>query len=373
MVSAGVPDSAPCARIDLAALEHNYREVVRLVGPKTAVLAMVKADAYGHGAPAVAERLARAGCRRFGVATLDEAEELGALAADHSVVVFGGIVPAEADRAIALGAEIVVGDLDTARALDGAARSAGRRARIHLKIDTGMRRLGIEPADAGAFARELRRMPGIEVAALCSHFAMAESVTTEVTRGQLERLLEASRGVDPVLGRVPLHLANSAAILTRPETHLDMVRPGLMLYGLPPDPSLDGRADLRPVMTLVATVVRVTEVGPGEGIGYGHTCRTERNTVLATLRCGYADGYPRSLSNNGEALVGGRRCPVVGRVCMDHTMIDVTGARVRIGDRVELWGSGIDAGEVAARAGTIAYELVARVGGRVRRTYEEES
>ncbi len=146
-----------------------------------------------------------------------------------------------------------------------------------------------------------------------------------------------------------------------------------MLYGLLPNPLLAGRADLRPVMTLEATVVRVAEVGPGAGIGYGHTCRTERNTVLATLRCGYADGYPRSLSNKGEALVGGCRCPVVGRVCMDHTMIDATGVRVRPGDRVELWGNGIDTGEIAARAGTIAYELVARVGGRVRRTYEEET
>ncbi len=372
MVSAPVAGSTPRARIDLSALAHNYREVARLVRGGTRVLAMVKADAYGHGARRVAQRLAGLGCRHFGVATLEEAAELAGLGAPASVVVFGGILPDEAARAAEIGAEVVVFDWEVTQALAQAARALGRTVPVHIKIDTGMRRLGIEVRHAREFAARIAALEGVKPVALCSHFAMAESVTTEVTRGQLEALLEAARQVESILGRLPLHLANSAAIMTRPETHLDMVRPGLMLYGLLPDPALAGRASLQPVMTFEAPVVRTAMLGPGVGIGYGHTFRTQREMAVATLRCGYADGYPRALSNSGEAWLAGRRCRVVGRVCMDHTMIDVTGLPVRVGDRAVLWGKQLDAGEVAARAGTIPYELVVRVGSRVERVYEEE-
>lgn len=366
--------SQPLARIDLAALAHNYSEVRRLVGRSVSVISMVKSDAYGHGAFEVASALARQGCNAFGVATLVEARVIRLALPDARVVVFGGVLAADAEAAVASGAEIVVFDADVVEALGAVASAERTEVAVHVKIDTGMRRLGIEPAEAPEFVKRIRATRGARPVALCSHFAMAESVTTEVTQGQLERLQEAARAVAARGPALPCHLANSAAIMTRPATHLDMVRPGLMLYGLYPDPALADHAALEPVMTLEAGVVRVAEVGPGEGIGYGHTFRTERATRVATLRCGYADGYPRALSGRGVALLEDRRAPIIGRVCMDHLMVDVTQLDdVEPGTRLVLWGPGLDAGEVAELAGTISYELVARVGRRVERVYEEAS
>ncbi|TFH22840.1 MAG: alanine racemase [Myxococcales bacterium] len=368
--------SQPLARIDLAALAHNYSEVRRLVGRSVSILAMVKADAYGHGSFEVAGALSRQGCTTFGVATLAEARAIRLALPDARVVVFGGLCPDDAQAAVASGVEIVVSDIDVVMACGAAAAAAGTELAVHVKIDTGMRRLGVEPRDAVDFVKRIRSTRGTRPAALCSHFALAESVTTEVTDGQVELLQEAARAVAERGPALPCHLANSAGILTRPASHLDMVRPGLMLYGLYPDTSLAGHASLRPVMTLEGGVVRVAGVGPGEGIGYGHTFRTERPTRVATLRCGYADGYPRALSNRGVALLGDRRVPVLGRVCMDHVMVDVTeldDGDVEVGTRMILWGPGLDAGEVAALADTISYELVARVGRRVDRVYEEAS
>ena len=368
--------SQPRAHVDLSALVHNYREVERLVGPCVAILAMVKADAYGHGAIPVSQALARAGCRVFGVATLAEAVEVRDAVAGVGarVVVFGGLDASDAEQAVACGAEIVTQERDVVEALGASASAAGCEVAVHVKVDTGMRRLGIEVADAPEFVRLIDRVAGVKPVALCSHFAMAESVTTEVTGGQLERLEQAAQAVANTIRELPCHLANSAAILTRPHAHLDMVRPGLMLYGLYPDPGLAGHAALEPVMTLEARVVRVAQVGPGEGIGYGHTYRTTAPRVIATVRCGYADGYPRAMSNRGVALVEGCRVPVVGRVCMDQIMIDVSDVEgVALGTPVVLWGRGLDAGEAAELADTISYELVARVGPRVERVYTEES
>lgn len=366
----------PTARIDLGALAHNYSEVKRLVGERVTVLAMVKADAYGHGADAAARRLAAEGCAVFGVATLAEARSLREALPDGRIVVFGGLTPADAADAVAAGAEVVVSDPEVVEAISAVADASGVEVAIHVKVDTGMRRLGVEVAGAAELVARVRAARGVRPVALCSHFALAESVTTEVTEGQLELLKQAADAVAAGGQRLPCHLANSAGIMTRQASHLDMVRPGLMLYGLYPDSGLTGHADLKPVMTLESGVVRVAEVGPGEGIGYGHTFRTDRVTRVATVRCGYADGYPRALSNRGQVLIGGRQAPVAGRICMDHLMVDVTdvhedGVVVETGTRVVLWGRGLDAGEVAEHAGTISYELVARVGKRVERVFEE--
>jgi alanine racemase len=365
--------SGPVARIDLGALVHNFREVERLVGPGVGVLAMVKADAYGHGAVAVTRALLRASCRVFGTATVGEAARLkdGApLPADARVVIFGGIPPSEARQAAVIGAEVATHDADVVRALGEAGAALGRDVAVHVKVDTGMHRLGVDPRDVTAFVDMISATRGVRAVALCSHFAMAESVTTDVTAGQLDRLVEACRTVERTGGRLPAHLANSAGIMTRTESHLDMVRPGLMLYGLYPDATLRSRADLRPVMTVFAPVVRVAAVPAGDGIGYGHTFRAPANMKVATLRCGYADGYPRALSNRGQVVLSNGRAPVVGRVCMDHTMVDVTAlGDVRSGDVATLWGPALGAEEVAAACDTISYEIVARVGARVAREY----
>jgi len=334
---------------------------------------MIKSDAYGHGAALCAKVLARSGCRAFGVVTVDEAVELAPVLRDAPagparVVVLGGILAGDAAAAVGAGAEVATQEIDVVRALGGAASAAGKDACVHIKIDTGMHRLGIAPGDAVEFARAAAAVRGVRVVAICSHFAQAESVSGEVTKGQLEAML----GADAALRRAGIalerHLANSAAILSRPEAQLDMVRPGIMLYGVAPDPSLARRAELRPVMRLVARVMRVYAVPAGDGIGYGHTFQTKRPTRLATVRFGYADGYPRALGNLAVASLRGQRVPLVGRICMDHSMFDVTdAAAASVGDEITLWGDEPRVDEIATLAGTIAYELLARVGKRVRR------
>jgi alanine racemase len=364
--------SQPIARIDLGALKHNYGEVRRLTGPSVETMAMVKADAYGHGGPAVAAALAAVGCRTFGVANLDEAASIREATPAARILVFGGLLADDAPRAVNLGVEVVTQELETVRALGAAASADGVEIGIHLKVDTGMRRLGVATSDASGWYEKAGKTRDIKLLGLCSHFAMAESVVTAVTAGQLERLnaVAAQLRTRGWVGQT--HIANSAAILSVPQAHLDMVRPGLMLYGLYPSAELRVRANLRPVMAFDAPIVRIGGVGPDEGIGYGHSYRASAPMRVATIRCGYADGYPRALSNRGRVLVRGAYAPVVGRVCMDHTMIDVTRiGETRVGDRVRLWGPGLDAVEVAADADTIAYELVARVGPRVRRQYED--
>lgn len=376
--------STPVAWIDRAALAHNLAEVRRLVGPSVDVLAMVKSNAYGHGAEDCARTLAEAGCRVFGVATVDEAAAIGPVVRDEAakavpgrtarearVAVFGGLLAGDAEAAVAAGAEVATQEIDVVRALGARARAAGTEAVVHVKLDTGMHRLGVDPSAIVDFVREASAVPGVRIAAFCSHFAQAESVTTEVTAGQLETMLAADRALKDAGFALKRHLANSAGILTRPETHLDMVRPGIMLYGVMPDPSLAGRATLQPVMRLAARVIRVADVAAGEGIGYGHTFVTARKSRIATVRCGYADGYSRALGNKAVGVVRGAHVPLVGRVCMDHSMFDVTDvAGVCPGDEVTLWGKEPGVEDVAALAGTIAYEMLARVAARVRRRPE---
>jgi alanine racemase len=358
----------PVAHIDLSALAHNLGEVRRLVGPRVSVLAMVKADAYGHGAVAVTERLVSQGVDTFGVATLDEAERIAPVRAGSTCVVFGGISPDEAARAVALDCDVVTDSREVVSALAAGAVAVRRDARVHIKVDTGMHRLGLPPAEAVELTRFAAATAGVSPVAVCSHFAMAESVATDVTDGQLERLTSVAASLASHGIRVRRHLANSAAVMSRPAAHLDMVRPGLMLYGLYPAESFRSVATLHPVMTLEACIVRVAEVGPGEGIGYGHTFRAQRRMLVATLRCGYADGYPRVLSNRGAVSFAGAVAPIVGRVCMDHVMVDVTDVPgVKRGSRATMWGGAPATESVADQAGTIAYELVARVGVRVRR------
>ncbi len=363
--------SGPVARIDLGALAHNFSEVRRIVGERVEILSMVKSDAYGHGAGAVVKCLAGCGCSRFGVATLEEAVEVRRRAPQAECVVFGGILPGDAERAVDSGVSIATGDAEVCKALASVAVARKRNATVHLKVDTGMHRLGIEVERAPEFLSWLEGLAGVDVVGVCSHFACAESVTGEVTRGQLEGLARVAAALGERAGRWKFHLANSAAILSRRQAHLDMVRPGIMLYGLLPDPSLAGKARLRRVMRLLAPVMRIAEVGKGEGISYGHTFHAERPSRVATLRCGYADGYPRALSNSGVVRICGKLAPVVGRVCMDHTMIDVTEIEgVKLGDFAEMWGPDNATERQAAHAATIPYELVARVGRRVPRVAE---
>ena len=355
--------------IDGGALAHNFAELAHVAGERVGMLPVVKSDGYGHGLVAVARILREAGAERFGVATAAEGEVLRAAGVSGAIVVLGGVYPAEYARIVEARLTAVVWEAETAAGLAASARAVGRVAALHVKVDTGMSRLGVMPADAAKLLASLARIDGVTVEGLLTHFANAESVDAAETLRQLA-LFEGLVGeLAGARLRPPLvHAANSAATLTAPRAHFDMVRPGLALYGVYPSEAARARARLRPAMRFVTRVVALRTIAPGTGVSYGWNFIATRPTRIATLPVGYADGYPRALSSRGVVVVSGRRAPVVGRVCMDQTMIDVTDvAGANVGDEVVLWGGPLPVEEVAARAETIPYELLVRVGPRVPR------
>lgn len=361
------------AQVDVRALANNLAEVRRLIGGGVAVLAVVKADAYGHGAKIVARVLSGAGVAHFGVATVGEGIELRRAGIAGDILVLGGVWEEELAGLLQEGLTPVLTDLRLVEALAQRAKQAGRVASVHLKIDTGMTRLGIAPEEAAQAAHLIKRHPSLFLEGVLTHFCDAENVATPATAKQLETFRGTLQAVLQVLPNVKwIHAANSAGVLSRPDAHFNMVRPGLMLYGVPPSPQLADAARLLPVMRLITRIARVRRVPPGTPVGYGSTFVTSRETLIATLAVGYADGYSRALSNRGWVLIRGKRAPVVGRVCMDHTMIDVTDCDpVTVGEEAVLWGRQREAflsvSEVAQWAGTIPYEMLAGLGRRVPR------
>ena len=368
-VSAG-PGRWTWAEIDLGALGDNVRALASLLPPQTRLLAVVKADAYGHGAAAIARAAVEAGAWGVGVATIDEGVQLRRAGIKAPILVLGHTPPEEAETAVAHALSVTVFQPEVVRALSRAASRKGRPAMIHLKIDTGMGRIGVAPADAAAVAREAHVLGGVVLEGCFTHLATADEADLEPARAQLDAFRRALRDVEEAGVPVGLrHAANSAAILGLPESHLDLVRPGLAMYGIPPAPHLGGRITLRRVMRFRTRVAHVKQVPPGTPIGYGRTYRAARATTIATLPVGYADGYPRLLSGNGEVALGGRRLPIAGRVSMDQCTIDAGTTPVRVGDEVELWGDGVPVEEVAERARTIAYEILTGVSRRVPRVF----
>ncbi|MEO6028636.1 MAG: alanine racemase [Candidatus Binatia bacterium] len=366
-------ESAPQARptvaeIDGRALADNFAELERIASP-AGVLPVVKSDAYGHGLVLVGRLLRDAGAERFAVATAPEGRDLRAASVQGTIVVLGGVYPADVATVVESRLAPVVWDVETAHGLAAAARAAGRVVSLHVKVDTGMSRLGVAPADAPALLQQLATIDGVTVEGLLTHFCNAESVEERETARQLTRFQDLVRALEVARLRPRfVHAANSAATLTAPDARFDLVRPGLALYGIHPSPELRDRARLRPVMRFVTRVISIRQVPIGETVGYGATFAAERPSVIATLPVGYADGYPRALSNRAQVSLRGGRVPIAGRVCMDQIMIDVTDVPgVAIGDEVELWGRDIPVEEVAAIAGTIPYELLTRVGPRVPR------
>jgi alanine racemase len=363
------------AEIDLAALRHNFQTLRRQAGADRQLLAVVKADAYGHGAVPVARALQAAGASYFGVALVEEGEILRRSGIERPILVLGGLGPGEEPALLAAELTPVIFDLAGARRLSAAAAAAGRRCRYHLKIDSGMGRLGFLPADLPGVLAALAALPGLEMAGVISHLALADEAEHPFTATQVERFREALAQVRGA-GFAPrlVHLSNSAAIFSRELPECNLVRPGIALYGGLPADHLAGRIDLRPVMSLHTTIAQLKTVPAGTGISYGHRFVTERPTLVAALPVGYADGYSRRLSGCGEVLVRGRRAPIAGTVCMDWTMADVSDIPgVAVGDRVTLLGRDgaeqITAEEWAGRIGTISYEVFCLVGPRVPRIY----
>jgi alanine racemase len=365
------------AEVSLSALRANCRRARELVGAGVAVMAVVKADAYGHGAVAAAQAFVEAGAAALGVSTVAEGVELRRAGVAAPVIVLGGCFPGEEETVVGSDLAVAVWSREQTEALGARARAAGRRVALHVKVDTGMTRLGVDVGQVRAFGAALGGLAGVEVAGVFSHFASADAVDTASARAQMARFAEAvealaASGIRPA----HVHLANSAAVLTAPAAHHTMVRPGIMLYGHAPAPHLTARAAVAPAMRLRTAVAQARRVGPGTPVGYGGTFVTTRPSTIAVLPVGYADGYHRLASNRAQVLVRGRRVPVAGRVCMDHTMVDVTDVEgVAAGEPAVLFGTqagaAVSAAELAEWCETIPYEVLTSVGRRVPRRYVE--
>ncbi len=363
------------AEIDLDALRHNFSVLRRQAGAERQLLAVVKADAYGHGALPVARTLQASGADYFGVALVAEGTALRQGGIERPILVLGGAAPGEEALLLAQDLTPVIFDLAGARRLSAATTAAGRVCRYHLKVDSGMGRLGFVPADLPAVLPRLAALPGLEMEGLLSHFALADQADHPFTLTQAQRF-RAMLGTVRAAGFAPelVHLSNSAGLYGPVLPDCNLVRPGIALYGGLPADYLAGEIDLRPVMRLRTAIAQLKVVPPGAGVSYGHRFVASRPTLIAALPVGYADGYSRRLSGCGEVLVRGRRAPVAGTVCMDWTMVDVTAIPgVAVGDRVTLLGRDgaeeVTAEEWAGRIGTISYEVFCLVGQRVPRVY----
>ena len=352
------------ATVDLDALAHNVRTIRGVLPETAAFMAVVKADAYGHGAVAVAEAAIDAGAAWLGVATPEEAVQLRAAGIRTAVLILGPTPAAALPQVVAAGCSVTVTDL---RALETITRMADGHPRVHIKVDTGMTRLGVTAEDLPALLDAVD--PGrVEVEGVWTHLACADEPDPSLMYEQLAVFGDAARLVRTRFPAAIRHAASSAAALGWPEAALDLVRVGISMYGVPPAPHL-AALPLRPVMTVSSRVVRARRVAAGTPVSYGATYRARASTTIVTVPVGYADGYPRALSNVGHMLLAGRRVPVAGRVCMDFTMLDAGDVRVADDDEVTVFGPALPVTEVAAAAGTVPYELLCRVGPRVPRLY----
>ncbi len=365
------------AEIDLGALGANYR-AIKSAGRGAELMAVVKADAYGHGAIEVARALRGEGCSHFGVARVCEARELRAAGVRDRIYLLGGFLAGEAEEIVGLDVTPFVYDIaliaPVQRAVEAQARA---NFLIHLKIDSGATRLGILPGELDQAIAELSRAPSLTVEGVCTLLVNAGDPQSPVTDLQLEVFNAAAArlraaGIDLRVA----HVANSAASILRPDAHYSLLRPGLAIYGLPPVPAVRERVELRPVMTFKTRVVQVKRVPAGVGVSYGHTFVTPRPSAIGVLAVGYADGYRRGLQHGGEVMIRGRRAPVVGAVCMDLTMVDLTDVPgAAVGDEVILWGGAgeamISVNDIARLTQTISYEMLCTVGKRVPRVYRK--
>lgn len=358
------------AEVDLDAVRHNVRA---MKPPGVELMAVVKANAYGHGDVEVARAALEAGAAWLGVALVEEGIALRDAGVRAPVLVLSEFPPGSEKDALAAGLTPTLYSEEGLRALSRAAGAIGRSVGVHVKVDTGMHRFGLYPPPA---AREL--VPALHGAGLAfdglwTHFARAEE-DEDTTRRQLGRFLDEAVELERA-GFVPRyrHAANSGATLLHPETHLDLVRVGIALYGLEPGPGLGERVGLRPVLSWRSAVSAVRRLPAGEPLSYGHRYRLDRESTVATVPVGYADGYPRALSSRGEVLIRGRRCRVAGAVTMDHLLVDCGDLPVEPGDEVVLVGrqgdQEIRVEELAELAGTINYEVVCGIGSRVPREY----
>jgi alanine racemase len=364
------------AEVDLGALAYNYQQLRRLAPPAVKFLAVVKADAYGHGAVPVAKRLEELGADFLGVARVEEGIELRNGGIKKPILVLSGIYQEEVEEVLAYKLTPLVYRLEIAEALSAAAGKRGKKISVHIKVDTGMGRIGVLAEEAPAFANRVRKFENLEIEGIASHLSTADEGNSAFAEEQLERFARTIEEMKKLAIDPPYcHIANSAALVNIPAAHFNLVRPGIMLYGSYPSPLLKAKVALRQVMSWRSRIADLKRIPAGYPISYGRTFITRRPSLVAAIPVGYADGYNRLFSNRGEVLIKGRRAPVVGRVCMDWTMADVTDITgVEVGDEVVLMGSQsgqeITPEEMGGWSGTISYEILCSVGKRVPRIYK---
>lgn len=363
------------AVVNLDAIAANVRALVRAIGPGVRLMAVVKANGYGHGAVPVAITALRAGAQSLAVACIDEGIQLRRAGIPAPILILGPTPPEEMARVVTHRLTPTLCDRAAAEALRGAVAAAGRNGYpVHVKVDSGLNRYGVEPRAAVDFITEVYEQPGLQVEAVFTHFSCAEEEDGSSTESEYARFAAVveqlqRRGLRPLR-----HVANSAAAMRYPHLRLDMVRPGLALYGLAGHYPGAERLTQWPALEIHGRIGRVQTLAPGEGVGYGQTYVAREPRQVALIGIGYGDGLPRLLSNRGAVLVNGRRAPILGRISMDQTVVDVTGlGPVAVGDTATVIGrqgdETIGAGEVAAWAETIAYEVVCGLAGRLSRHY----
>ncbi len=356
--------------IDLDAIKHNIKSIKNKIG-NAGLLGVIKADAYGHGVAEVAKEIEK-DCSFFGVAVIEEAVELRKAGFDTPILVLGRVEPYYSDLLVKYDIRPTIFSFEDAKSLSDQAVKQGKTALYHIAVDTGMSRIGFQVTEADAdICKEIAKLPDIQAEGIFTHFATADEKDLTKTLAQKEKFgifieMLRSRGIDPAIK----HANNSAGIMNF-DDHYDMVRAGIVVYGMYPSEDVNKAClDIKPAMKWIAEISHLKELEAGREISYGGTFVTKRKTKVATLPVGYADGYPRSLSNVGKVMIKGKTAPIIGRVCMDQFMIDVTDIpEVAVGDSVTLVGDGLSMEEVSNAAGSFNYELPCRISRRVPKIY----
>ena len=374
------------AEINLKAFKHNLQNLKTVLGSKTDIMAVIKADAYGHGALPCAKAAIESGVGYLGAGVIEEGIELRKNGIKGPVLILGGIFPDEVTDLVHYNLSTILHTAHLAEALSKEGKKQGKTVNIHIKLDTGMNRLGILPENLLALTEKISSLPNLKIEALSTHFSSADDEDLSITNQQIELFKNTlnklkETGITPPL----THLANTSALFRFAESHSTMVRPGLILYGALPSPILnpvvqnfcqnENLESFEPVMQWKSRIILLKSVQKGQALSYSRKYFTQKDSYIATLPIGYADGLPRRLSNNMEVLVKGRRVPQVGTICMDMILIDVSEVPdVQIGEEVVIFGKQgdevIQVEELAQKANTIPYEILCNVGKRVPRTYQ---
>lgn len=359
------------AEIRLDNIAYNFRQVKKMLEPGVKVMVTVKADAYGHGITEVSKKLVSCGADFLGVASIDEGIKLRQEKINIPILVLGAILEKDAPALLKYGLTTTICGMELALRLNKLASKLAVKVNVHVKVDTGMARIGVSYEDAVSFIREIRKLKYINIEGIFTHLACAD-INTGYTLHQIGLFRSIVLQLNKEGIRIPLiHAANSMGVVGYKSSHFNMVRPGLIVYGLYPKKNL--KLDLKPVLGLKTKIVYLKRLPKGRGISYGHTYVTRKQATVVTLPIGYGDGYPRNLSNSGPVLIKGRRFKISGRVCMDQIMVDVGDLKVKPADEAVLIGSQgrrkITTEELASLSGTIPYEIVCGLGSRIPRVY----